>query len=140
MKVTDSPEGVARLVGDLPGSPDEAFRYFTNEALLCDWWPEQATVDVRTDGEYELAWPSQDTRLLGTYLVVEPAKRLVFTWAFAHEPLPPRTVDLQFSPSGGGTRLVIEHTHGADPDERQGYIDGWKYFVERLRTALSVTG
>ncbi len=139
MKVTDSPEGVARLVGDIPGSPAEVFRYFTDEGLLTRWWSEQAATDVRTDGEYELGWPSQGTRLLGTYLVVEPAERLVFTWAFAHEPLAPRTVDLQFLPADGGTRLVIDHTHGPDPDERQGYIDGWKYFVERLRSALSVT-
>ena len=139
MKVTDSPEGVARLIGEVPGPPAEVFRYFTDEALLTQWWPEQASTDVRTDGEYELAWPSQGTRLLGQYLVVEPGARLVFTWAFAHEPLSPRTVDLQFMPGDEGTRLVIEHTHGDDPDERQGYIDGWKYFVERLRSRLSGT-
>ena len=137
MKVTDSPEGVARLVGELPGSPADAYRYFTDESLLVQWWPEEATTDVRTDGEYELAWPSLENRLLGQYLVVEPGQRLVFTWAFTHEPTPPRTVDLQFSPSDGDTQLVIEHTHGDDPDERQGYIDGWKFFIERLRTALS---
>ena len=139
MKVTDSPEGVARLIGELPRTPAEVFRYFTDGALLSQWWAEQATVDARTDGEYELAWPSQGTRLLGRYLVVEPGARLVFTWSFAHEPIAPRTVDLQFAATDGGTRLTIDHTHGPDPDERQGYIDGWKYFVERLRSLLSVT-
>ena len=139
MKVTDSPEGVARLIGEIPGSPAEVYRYFTEASLLTQWWPIEATVDVRTDGEYELAWPSQGTRLLGQYLVVEPAARLVFTWSFAHEPTAPRTVDLVFSATDGSTRLVIEHTHGPDRDERQGYIDGWKYFIERLRSILSDT-
>jgi hypothetical protein len=46
-------------------------------------------------------------------------------------------VDLHFSPTDGDTQLIIEHTHGDDPDERQGYIEGWKFFVERLRTVLS---
>lgn len=137
MKVTDSPAGVARLVGEVPGSPDATYRYFTEPGLLVEWWPEEATTDVRTDGEYELAWPSQDVRLLGHYLVAEPGRRLVFTWGFAHEPLQPRTVDVQFAASNGSTEITIEHTHGDDPDERQGYIDGWKFFVERLRAVLS---
>jgi len=137
MKVTDSPKGVARLVGDVAAAPDEVYGYFVDPELLVKWWPEQASVDERTDGLYEFAWPSQDVRLLGQYLVTEPGHRLVFTWSFTHEPLAPSTVDIQFEGSGEGTHLIIEHTHGDDPDERQGYVDGWKHFVERLRAVLA---
>ena len=139
MKVTESPEGVARLVGNVPGSPDDVYRYFTDAELLTRWWPEAAATDVRTDGEFELSWTSQGSRLLGTYVVVEPSVRLAFTWSFAHEAVSPRTVDIQFAPDDGATMLTIDHTHGDDPDERQGYIDGWKFFVERLRDTLSGT-
>ncbi len=137
MKVTQSPEGVARLLGDVPGAPDRVFRYFTDASLLEQWWAERATTDPRTDGEYELAWPGQGRRLLGQYLVVEPGERLVFTWAFAHEALKPPTVDIQFLPIAEGTQLIIEHTHGDDPDERQSYIDGWRYSIGRLRDVLA---
>lgn len=139
MKVTDSPEGVARLVGEVPGTPDEVFAWFTEPELLTQWWPERARADARSDGDFELAWPSQDMRLLGRYLVFEPGARLVFTWSFAHEARAPRTVDIQFAAADDQTRITIEHTHGDDPDERQGYIDGWKFFVGRLRDSLSAS-
>ena len=137
MKVVDSPRGVARLVGDVSASPLEVYRYFTDPELLTTWWPEQASVVERADGLYEFAWPGQDVRLVGQFIVTAPGRRLVFTWSFTHEPLPPSTVDIGFEEAGGGTRLTIEHTHGDDPDERQGYVDGWKHFVERLRGVLS---
>ena len=135
MKVTESPVGVARLVGDVAAAPDVVYRYFTDADLLVQWWPEKATVDDRSR-LFELSWPSQGMRLLGHYVVTEPGRRLAFTWGFAHEPFQPRTVDIQFDETTDGTRLTIEHTHGDDADERQGYIDGWKFFVERLRSVL----
>lgn len=135
MKVTESPAGVARLIGDVAATPDEVYRYFTDADLLVQWWPEEATIDDLS-GLYEISWPSQDLRLLGQYVVTEPGHRFVFTWAFAHESFQPRTVDIQFEASDVGTHLTIEHTHGDDADERQGYIDGWKFFIERLRGVL----
>jgi uncharacterized protein YndB with AHSA1/START domain len=128
---------VARLVGDVAASPLEVYRYFTDPELLVRWWPERASVDERADGLYEFAWPSQGFRLVGQYVVTDPGHRLVFTWSFTHEPLTPSTVDIQFEESGDGTKLTIEHSHGDDPDERQGYVDGWKHFVERLRGELA---
>ncbi len=136
MKVTESPAGVARLVGEVPAAPAVVYRYFTEAELLVHWWAEEASIDNRS-GLYELTWPSQGMRLLGEYVVTEPGNRLAFTWAFAHEAFQPRTVDIQFEESDLGTRLTIEHTHGEDPDERQGYIDGWKFFIERLRGLLA---
>ncbi len=137
MKVDESPAGVARLIGEVRASPGAVFDYFVTPEKIAAWWADEATVDLRIHGEYELAWPSRDLRLLGEFLVVEPAQRLAFTWSFAHEPDDPRTVDVHFEPSAIGTRLTIEHTHGDDPDERQGYIEGWQFFIERLRAALA---
>lgn len=136
MKVTDSPAGVVRLVGEVAADPDTVYRYFTDPALLTRWWAEEAKTDPRSDGDYQLSWPSQGTRLLGTYIVVDAGKRLAFTWAFAHEATAPATVDIKFLPSDAGTELVIEHSHRDDPDERQGYIDGWRFFIERLRAVI----
>ena len=137
MKVAESPAGVARLVGEVPGTPAVVYRYLTQPELLVQWWPEEASADARTDGRFELAWPSRGMRLLGRYLVTEPGRRLVCTWAFAHESIRPRTVDIQLAEAADGTRLTIEHTHGDDPDERQGYIDEWKFFINRLRAVTA---
>ena len=137
MKVDGSPAGVARLVGEVEASPEIVFDYFVTPEKMVDWWSEEAMIDLRIDGEYELAWRSQDLRLLGQFLVVEPGERLAFTWSYAHRPEEPRTVDVRFAPTDVGTLLTIEHTHGDDPDERQDYIDGWQFFIERLRSALA---
>ena len=139
MKVVDSPAGVARLVGEVAAGPEDVYRYFTDPELLVRWWSENAVVDQRSQS-YELAWPSRGVRLLGDYLVTEPGRRLAFTWGYAHESSPRRTVDINFAPSDGETRLTIEHTHGDDPDERQEYIDGWKALIERLRTVIAGGG
>ncbi|MEE9227649.1 MAG: SRPBCC domain-containing protein [Acidimicrobiia bacterium] len=137
MKVDESPVGVARLIGEVAAPPETVFEFFVTPEKLVDWWSEEATIDLRIDGEYEMAWPSQDLRLLGRFLVVEPGERLAFTWSYSHKPEEPRTVDVRFKASDAGTELTIEHTHGDDPDERQDYIDGWQFFIERLRSALA---
>lgn len=138
MKVIDGPEGVVRLEGEVNASPHEVFACFTEPQQLTRWWPEAARTDLRTDGHFELSWPSQELRLLGDYVVIERPHRLAFTWSFTHDSHTPRTVDVHLAPRDGRTRVLIEHTHGADPDERQGYVDGWKFFIERLRVALAV--
>lgn len=137
MKVDESPAGVARLIGEVAAPPEVVFGCFVTPEKLTEWWSEEATIDLRIDGEYELAWPSRDLRLLGQFLVVEPGERLAFTWSFSHQPDEPRTVDVHFAPSEIGTKLTIEHTHGDDPDERQGYIEGWQFFIELLRAGLA---
>ena len=51
----------------------------------------------------------------GTFLVVEPGRRLVYTWLFDHvEPPLQTTVEVTFSPVGRGTRVRLCHYGFAD--------------------------
>lgn len=122
-------------------SPDELFAYWTDPALLTQWWPKQAETDPRPGGAYHLTWPKMDWHLRGEYTATEPGRHLAFTWRWDHEPdKPTRTVDVLFEPVGDlGTQLIV--THGtyahSDRDERDGHLEGWTYFLTRLRDALA---
>ena len=74
---------------DIDASPEMVFRFFTEPALLERWLCVQADVDARPGGGYVFnVTGSHTTR--GTFLVVEPGRRLVYTWLFDHvaPPLP----------------------------------------------------
>ena len=94
---------------DIDASPELVFKFFTDAALLQRWLCFQAEVDPRPGGGYAFnVTGSHTTR--GTFLVVEPGRRLVYTWLFDHvEPPLPTTVEITFSPLGRGTRLRLRH-------------------------------
>ena len=75
------------------------------------WLCVQADVDARPGGGYVFnVTGSHTTR--GTFLVVEPGRRLVYTWLFDHvEPPLPTTVEVTLTPVGRGTRVRLHH-HG----------------------------
>ena len=65
------------------------------------------------------------------YRTVDRTHRLVFTWAWDHEDLPDRLVDVRFAPAGDGTLVSITH-EAADQTEADSYRDGWTFFLGRL--------
>jgi uncharacterized protein YndB with AHSA1/START domain len=75
--------------------------------------------------------------LRGRYIEVERPRRLVWTWAWDHESLPPRRVMMTFAPLGAAaTRLGIAHEAATD-EERRSYIEGWEHFLGELQKALA---
>ena len=122
-------------------TPDDLSAYWTDPALLSQWWPDQADTDPRPGGTYHFAWPRMDWHLRGEYTAVEPGRLLAFTWRWDHEPdRPTRTVEVLFDPVGDlGTQLTVTHGTYAETDreERDGHLEGWTYFLTRLRDALA---
>ncbi|HWD39270.1 MAG TPA: SRPBCC family protein [Fimbriimonas sp.] len=130
----------AVIVGDFDAfSPDQLFDYFTRPELLTQWWPKEATVDLRVGGSFAMSWPEQNWHLRGQYLAVEPGRRLSFTWNWDHEPVNHglQTVDLWIlRMHDTGSRLGIFHgpfqANEADQEARQGVIEGWIHFGMHL--------
>jgi uncharacterized protein YndB with AHSA1/START domain len=122
-------------------TPNAIFAYWTDPALLTTWWPDHAETDPRPGGTFVLSWPKMDWHLRGEYTAVEPGVRLAFTWRWDHEPgRPARTVEVLFDPVGDlGTQLTVTHGVYAEQDreERDGHLEGWTYFLTRLRDALA---
>lgn len=118
-------------------APSLLFDYWTQAPLLAQWWPPEAELELRPGGSYHLAWPQQDWHLRGEYAVVEPGRKLAFTWAWDQAPhTPTRHVTVDFQPAGDGTRLTVTQgdygESAEDAEERQGHIDGWMFFLNRL--------
>ena len=122
---------------DIDASPELVFRFFTEPALLERWLCVQAEVEAHPGGSYAFnVTGSHITR--GTFLVVEPDRRLVYTWLFGHvEPPLPTTVDVTFSPAGRGTRVRLRHHGFTDQATHDRHAAGWAHYLPRLAVAAA---
>ncbi|MDQ6634059.1 MAG: SRPBCC domain-containing protein [Gemmatimonadota bacterium] len=122
--------------------PTRVFRAWTDPAQLARWAdPEPGDagpkVDLRIGGPYTIPMRRPDGvvhRVVGIYRVVDPPRRLVYTWRWATIPtLPETVVTVEFRlRTDGGTDLVL--VHEGLPDDaagrRHGY--GWSDSMAKL--------
>ena len=109
--------------------------HFVEPDLLTRWWPSGAETDPVEGGAYHLWWDGPGWHLRGRYLEVGD-DRLRFTWAWDHDDLPDRTVDITFNDVDGSTRVDIDHEAG-DDGERRSYVEGWEHFLGVLARRLA---
>ena len=122
---------------DIDASHELVFRFFTEPALLERWLCVQAQIDAHPGGSYVFnVTGSHTTR--GTLLVVDPGRRLVYTWLFDHvEPPLPTTVEVTFTPVGRGTRVRLRHYGFADQATHDRHAAGWAHYLPRLAAAAA---
>ena len=120
----------------VPLNADETFALVTEPERLRRWQAISARVDLRAGGEFR--WtvvPGASAG--GTFVEVEPGKRLVYTWGWeGDEALPPgaSTVTVTLEPAQGGTTVRLVH-EGLTPEQETHHHDGWDHFMERLAVA-----
>jgi uncharacterized protein YndB with AHSA1/START domain len=128
---------VLRLERIIATTPETLYGFWTRPALLVRWWgPEGYTtphydLDVREGGRWRTTMHRPDgTDLVvsGIYRVLEPPRRLSFTWAWdddaglrGHE----TEVTVTFEPVPGGTRMVLTQQAFRDKDGRDRHREGW---------------
>lgn len=123
--------------------PDRVWRALTEPDLIARWFaPEpwsvaRVAVDLRPGGEFTVVMASPDGVAMdgtpGCVLVVEPARRLVWTDALGPGFRPSAetfmTAEITLEPVAGGTRYRarVLHKDGADREkhEAMGFFDGW---------------
>jgi len=141
-------ETTLRLVRLIPSPPETLFELWTEPAQLARWWaPDgfEASVDaletapggrwriiLRRPGGSELA-------MGGAFLVVEPPRRLAFTWGWedgsgvrGHE----TEVTVSFEPAPGGTRLVLVQQRFESRQGRDNHSRGWSTSFDRMMDIL----
>lgn len=132
-----------RLERLIPSPPERIFALWTEPAQLARWWapdgyePTVHALDARPGGRWRVAFRAPDGRvsvMSGVYRVVEPPRRLAFTWAWeeagarGHE----TEVEVSFEAAPGGTRLVLLHQRFASKAERDRHAGGWSAAIDRL--------
>ncbi len=122
---------VHELYVDAP--PALVFAMFTEAERYVQWMGEQATLDPRPGGNYRVVVNDHAT-VAGTYTVVEPYRRVAFTWGFEGSPdSPPGSslVTVTLTADGAGTRVRLVHS-GLEHPALGPHDGGWAGHLERL--------
>lgn len=92
------------------------------------------TTDVKVGGRYtiQMIVPNDEHNVGGVYRVVEPNRKLVFTWAWCSTPERESLVTVTFTPDGDGTMMTLQHEQFFDEAARDSHEKGWSVIVERL--------
>jgi uncharacterized protein YndB with AHSA1/START domain len=118
--------------------PEAVFPFLTEPDLIVRWKGVDARVEATPGGEYRVQ-VTGDNVAVGEYVVVDPPRRVVFTWGWEGDAqLPPGSsrVEIQLVPDGDGT--VVRLTHSGLPDGTDAaQLEGWRHFLPRLATAAS---
>ena len=128
---------VLRVERVIAATPERLFALWTEPEELAKWWgPEGFTIpkyamDVRPGGRWRTTMHRPDGTenvVSGIYRVIEPPRRLVFTWGWdddagmrGHE----TEVTVTFEPAPGGTRMMLVQQTFVDADSRDRHEHGW---------------
>lgn len=130
----------------LEAPPERVWAAWTTPDALSRWFGPDGTtvtnvsVDLRVDGRYRVEMQSKDGELHcvgGSYLVVEPPARLVFTWAWASTPERESRVTVELAAADTGTALTLTHERFADRGATERHAEGWSSSFVRLAAAVT---
>ena len=119
----------------IAATPEQLFAAWTQPERLKEWWgPEgvtciDAVVDLRVGGKYRLGNRLPDGRVLwiiGEYRVVEPPKKLVYTWQTESESHALEIVTIRFEERENGTEVIVIHERIRDVSTRNQHQYGWQ--------------
>jgi uncharacterized protein YndB with AHSA1/START domain len=130
---------------------ERAFERFTGG--IATWWPaethsvgggrvEEVVLQGRTGGRIFERWSDGHESEWGRVQVWQPPHRLVFSWEPSGERDGETEVEVRFTPTESGTRVVLEHRHwerlgAAAADLRRDYEPGWDYVLGRYTAIVA---
>jgi uncharacterized protein YndB with AHSA1/START domain len=130
--VTD--DGVIEVSVHVAAQPETVFPYFTDPRRYVQWMGSDATLEPVPGGSYRVRMRG-GVEAAGEFVEVDPPKRLVFTWGWAHDhAVPPGTtrVVVTLHAEDGGTRVVLRHHDLTDQEQRDHHRKGWELYLGRL--------
>ena len=126
--------------------PEKVFDALVDPSQLAEWWgsPESYRtfnwqLDLRPGG----AWSCQarggdghDSTVGGRYLVVDPPRRLSYTWNPSWRPGEESEVHYTLEPIASGTRVQFRHEGFATAQSREAHSVGWTRVIGWLQNYL----
>jgi len=117
--------------------PEIVFAFLTDPVLYRRWKGREADLDPRPGGIYRVVMPGGIA--VGEYHVVEPPRRVVFSWGWEGNPdVPPGSslVEISLQPDGAETVLHLRHSGLPAPAMAQ-HDQGWWHYLARLDVAAA---
>jgi uncharacterized protein YndB with AHSA1/START domain len=122
----------------IAASPETVFSFFTDPTKMVKWQGVAARLDPQPGGEF-FCDLDDGVVMSGTFVELDPFKRLVFTFGWQGHPVvsPGSTkVEVLVAEEGGGTLVTLRH-HDLPADEQDMHSHGWTFYLERLTIAAS---
>jgi uncharacterized protein YndB with AHSA1/START domain len=112
-------------------SRKKAYEACTDPRILSKWFTRAAKAQLRVGGAYSNTDGDQ-----GTFLRLEPSKRVSFTWDNPKH-CPGTTVEITFAARDGGrTAIRVQHTKIRTKPEREEMKEGWSWAMDSLKSYL----
>jgi len=130
-----------RIERVLPATIGRVYDAWTRAELLMLWycpnpaWELKVQADVRVGGDWVVEMGPHVVR--GTYLEVEPPRRLVFSWKWDGTDDEPTRVEVDLSEVEDGTRMLLSHTGFASAEDAANHQLGWEPELGRLAGILT---
>jgi hypothetical protein len=127
--------------------PCDVLEWFIDAPRLNQWWGEEALIEPRPGGLYEVHWPAMNWTMRGV-VALRTEDTLIYSWTWDHEPnQPARAVIVHVEPAGHDTVLTI--THGpyrpsaadlfTEDEDRESHHEGWLFFLPKLHETIAKT-
>jgi uncharacterized protein YndB with AHSA1/START domain len=129
-----------------PAPVERVFKAWTDANQLGQWfapsddYTTKATVDLRVGHEYRISIAHKGGNVhnvLGTYRVIDPPRKLVYTWRWEGGPETDTLVTVDFTPRGDSTEVTITHDQFLDVETRNKHNEGWSGCFNRLERFLT---
>jgi uncharacterized protein YndB with AHSA1/START domain len=138
---------VLRIERTFNAPADKVFEAWTSAEVLRRWWHAEhswetpiAEVDARVGGAIRLVMrnPADGSEYAGRgqYTVVDPPRRLAFSWTWESEASRRQLVEIELIDHGERTTVVMTNT-GIPEAETDEYRDGWQNSFDNLDITLA---
>ena len=116
--------------------PEVVFPYFTDPQLMVTWVGERVDLDARPGGTFAIDFGATAAR--GSYVAVEPPRRVVFTWGIPEDTaMPPGSSTVEVVLVAEGADTIVNLTHRDLPFDREHvHLQGWERCLRELVMAL----
>jgi uncharacterized protein YndB with AHSA1/START domain len=141
----DSEQGQTLVVRRfIPIPRERVFEAWLDPASLAAWMRPAGTtdataeVDPRVGGKFRIvmARGPEQYEHTGKYLVIEPPRRLPFTWISQATDHRPTAVTIELLEREGGTELVLTHRQ-LPSSQIESHRSGWSDIMQELQGRLS---
>ena len=143
---TIAPTQTLVVTRNYPAPIERVYAAWTDASQLSQWFgptdehTSVADIDLRVGGNYRIAVHHVGGNVhtvIGTYQIIDPPKKLAFTWNWDGSAAPDTLVTIDFTAQGNSTDVKVTHEKFLDTDSRDKHNQGWNGGLNRLERYLA---